>query len=437
MFDLNSGIHNDIGKMKIRKYAVIGLIMIVARLVTNDLAIPVNAQNQLKDLAFANPNQSRISFQFKFINNLIIVPVIINDSDTLHFILDTGLSTSIMTEVSWGDTLSLNYTRQVKLKGLGQGEPVDALHSYGNNFNISGIQGANQDLYVLLQNVFNLSAIFGTKVHGLIGYNMFKNFIVEINYDRKVITFHNPDKYKPSRYRRRGITLPLIIHQTKPYVYGAITMNDGTEIPVKLLLDTGASHALWIDVESDENINYPGKTADVFLGKGLNGDIYGKIGRMHQFTIGDFTFDEPIVAFPDSLSAGNAIGRDNRNGSLGSEILRRFHVIIDYPNSLITLFPNNQYRSEFRLNRSGIEIEAPLPGIPYYIISNVRKDSPADKAGLRKGDEIKYINGKNSLTLTINEMYQFFQKKPGYKLKLNVTREGYHFKVVLFLDDFI
>ncbi len=429
--------------MKIRivykrcRFFLIGLFIIVLRLATNDPGMTVNAQNQLKDLTFANPNQSRISFQFKFINNLIIVPVIINDSDTLHFILDTGLSTSIMTEISWGDTLELNYTRQVKLNGLGQGEPVSALHSYGNNFNISGIQGVNQDLYVLLQNVFNLSAIFGTKVHGLIGYNMFKNFIVEINYDHKVITFHNPDKYKPPRYRKKGITLPLIIHQTKPYVYGVITLRDGTEVPVKLLLDTGASHALWMDVESDENIIYPEKTADVFLGKGLNGDIYGKIGRMHQFTLGDFTFDKPVVAFPDSLSAGNAIGRDNRNGSLGSEILRRFHIIIDYPNSEITLYPNNQYRSEFKLNRSGIEIEAPIAGFPYYIISNIRDGSPADKAGLRKGDEIKYINGKNTVRMDINEMYQFFQKKPGYKLRLFVSREGYNFKVVLFLDDFI
>ena len=90
----------------------------------------VKAQSQIKDLGFMDPNQNKVSFKFKFINNLIIVPVIINDSDTLHFILDTGLSTSIMTEISMGDSLSLNYTRQVKLNGLGRGDPVDALHSY-------------------------------------------------------------------------------------------------------------------------------------------------------------------------------------------------------------------------------------------------------------------------------------------------------------------
>lgn len=421
------------------RYRHIGLIVLLTVIcfVGSDLGMTLKAQSQIKDLGFMDPNQSRVSFKFKFINNLIIVPVIINDSDTMHFILDTGLSTSIMTEISMGDSLSLNYTRQVKLNGLGQGDPVDALHSYGNIFYISGIRGINQDLYILLQNVFNLSAIFGTKVHGLIGYNVFKNFIVEINYETKVITFHNPKKYKPSRRQKRGVTLPLTIHHTKPYLFGTIIREDGLEIPVKLLLDTGASHALWIDVGSDENLILPDNAANIFLGKGLNGDIYGKIGRINKFSIGNFSFDKPIVAFPDTMSAGEALGRDNRNGSLGSELLRRFHVIIDYPNNQLTLLPNSQYRSSFKLNRSGIDIEAPLPGLPFYLISNVRKGSSADKAGLRKGDEINFVNGKNTVSMTINDIYSYFQKRAGYKVKLNITREGYNFKVVLYLDDFI
>ncbi|UCG27317.1 MAG: aspartyl protease family protein [Bacteroidales bacterium] len=397
----------------------------------------VRSQNLLKDLSFIDLNQKKVSFSFKFINNLIIVPVIINDSDTLHFILDTGLNTSIMTELSMGDSISLNYTRQVKLKGLGQGEPVDALHSYGNNFYISGIRGSNQDLFVLLQNVFNLSSIFGTRVHGLIGYNMFKNFIVEINYEREYITFYNPQKYKPSRYRKKGITIPLEIHNTKPYVYGTIILEDNTEVPVKLLLDTGASHALWIDVNSDTRLILPDNAVDVFLGKGLNGDIYGKIGKMHRFNIGKFSFDNPIVAFPDSLSAGDALGRDNRNGSLGSEILRRFHVVIDYPNHQITLYPNSKFRSQFRLNRTGIDIEAPMPEFPYYVISNIRKNSPADRAGLRKGDEIKYLNGKNTVGMNINDIYAIFQQHAGRRTKLTISRDGYVFKVVLRLEDFL
>ncbi|MBA7557774.1 hypothetical protein ES705_50545 [subsurface metagenome] len=320
---------------------------------------------------------------------------------------------------------------------MGEGEPVDAIHSYGNNFYISGIRGANQDLLILLQNVFNLSSIFGTRIHGLMGYNIFSNFIVEIDYQNKIISFHNPEYYKPGRKRKRTITLPLTIHNTKPYLVGTIILADNTEVPVKLLLDTGASHALWLDQKSHPGLKFPEKVVDSYLGKGLSGDIYGKLGKIHGFRLGVSLFSSPIVAFPDSASVGNSSGLDDRNGSLGSEILRRFRVIIDYPNKQITLTPNNNFKSPFKLNRSGIDLEAPIPELPYYIISNIRKESPADRAGLKKGDELQYINNKNVRLLTINDIYNIFQNKAGKKIKLTVTRGGFSFKVILYLEEFI
>ena len=400
------------------------------------------AQNQIQNLSFVNSAQKSISFPFKFINNLIILPVVINDSDTLQFILDTGVSTSIMTELSIGDNLFLNYTRQVKLNGLGQGEPIDALHSIGNNFNVSGIRGINQDLIILLQNVFDLSSVFGTRIHGLLGYNIFTNFIVEIDYSKKIISFHNPETYKYKKgwwffqSGRKNETLPLIIHNTKPYILAYIVMNNGTRIPVKLLVDTGASHSLWLDTFSDTLIKIPDATTEVFLGKGLNGDIFGKLGKIPEAQIGNFVFLNPIVAFPDSMSAGQSKGLDYRNGTLGAELLRRFNVIIDYPNKKITLTKNNNFNDPFKVNRCGIDIEAPIPGLPYYFISHVRKGSPAEDSGLRRGDEIKYINNNHTYNLSINEIYEFFYRKPGRKIKLGIIRDEFNFSVDIYLSDF-
>ncbi|MCK4465963.1 MAG: PDZ domain-containing protein [Bacteroidales bacterium] len=423
--------------LNIRPFWFFFIFLVLPKISLFDFSQSLYAQDQWKIMSFVNPRAKTVSFPFKFINNLIIIPVIINDSDTLHFILDTGLSTTIMTELSMGDTLSLMYSRQVKLKGLGEGEPVDAIHSYGNIFYISGIKGINQDLLILLQNVFNLSSIFGTRVHGLMGYNIFRNFIVEIDYHHKIISFHNPEYYKPRRKRKRTITLPLTIHNTKPYLVGTIILADNTEVPVKLLLDTGASHALWLDTKSHPGLKFPEKVADSYLGRGLSGDIYGKLGKIHGFSLGGFFFSSPIVAFPDSASVGNSSGLDDRNGSLGSEILRRFHVIIDYPNKQITFTPNNNFKNPFKLNRSGIDLEAPIPELPYYIISNIRKESPADRAGLKKGDELQYINNKNIRLLTINDIYNIFQDKAGKKIKLTISRGVFSFKVILYLEDFI
>lgn len=280
------------------------------------------------------------------INNLIIIPIFINNSDTLFFILDTGINNTIMTELSADESLSLNFSRQIKLQGLGKGDPIDALHSTGNSFLISGIVGYNQDLYVLLQNIFNLSTLLGTKVHGLLGYDLFRNFVVEINYDKKEIILYDPAKY---RYRKssRSQTLAISLENTKPYIRGEVELEDHTVIPVKLMVDLGASHALWIDKESDPRLKIPSKIIPAFLGTGLSGQISGEIGRIARLRIGKFSFEGPITAFPDSYSITNTSRLDNRNGSIGSEILRRFTVIIDYPNRQITLTPNRAFQRLF------------------------------------------------------------------------------------------
>ena len=394
------------------------------------------SQTSFTGLKFVDPDQDKISFGFEFINNLIIIPLLINDSDSLYFILDTGLNVSILTELSMGDSLALNYTKQVKLGGLGGGESIDALHSYGNTFQISGVRGDFQHLYIILQNVFNLSSMLGTRVHGLIGYNLFKDFIVEIDYEKKNLTLHRPETYK-MRSKRRSYTIPIILNKTKPYIYATIVQKDGSRIRVKLLLDTGGSHAIWLDVNSDPDLTKPEFIRSSYLGIGLNGEIHGEIGRIYALEINDFYFAEPIVVFPDSNSAGLAFGIDGRNGSLGNEILRRFNQVIDYPHNQITLTPNKFYKDPFKINRSGIEIIAPIPGLSYFTISSVRKKSPGNNAGLKPGDILESVNTKRANNLSIEEVYSMFEGKPGKKIKMVVRRNGLRFVTYFYLEPYI
>jgi len=394
------------------------------------------SQTNISGLRFTDSNQDKISFGFEFINNLIIIPLVINNSDSLYFILDTGLNISILTELSMGDSLSLNYTRQVKLGGLGQGNSIDALHSYGNTFRLSGVQGDFQHIYIILQNVFNLSSMLGTRVHGLIGYKLFKDFIVEIDYEKKKLTLYRPETYK-TKTSRHSRTLPIILDNTKPYIYTTIIQKNGSRIRAKLLLDTGASHALWLDVNSDPGLQKPEFVKSSYLGTGLNGEINGDIGRIHGVEINDFIFNEPIVVFPDSNSASAAFGLDGRNGSLGSEILRRFNLVIDYPHNQITLTPNRFHKDPFKVNRSGIEIIAPIPGFAYFTISSIRIDSPGKKAGLKPGDILESLNNKSVKQLSLEEVYSIFEGKSGKKIKMVVQRNSLRFVTYFYLEHYI
>ena len=66
---------------------------------------------------------------FSVANNLIILTARINGSDTLHFILDTGLKNSIICELENDETLDLEEAREIRVMGLGEGSPVEAIHS--------------------------------------------------------------------------------------------------------------------------------------------------------------------------------------------------------------------------------------------------------------------------------------------------------------------
>src|SRR3978361_1032011 len=69
-----------------------------------------------------NRTWTRIPFQLH--SNLIIVPVRINESDTLQFILDTGVSNTIITDPSAFRKHPLTLARKVKLAGAGEGSSL-------------------------------------------------------------------------------------------------------------------------------------------------------------------------------------------------------------------------------------------------------------------------------------------------------------------------
>lgn len=387
-------------------------------------------------MGFVVPGTKKVQIRFRLVNNLIIIPLVINNSDTLHFILDTGIENTIISEISLGDTLSLKYSRITPITGLGIGKPVDGVVSTGNTFTLPGITGIGQTVFVLLQDVFDLSNELGIRVHGLIGYRIFRHFIVHINYEKRVITLYDPRQFR-YKQRRHEAVLPLTFQGNKPYVTASVVNDKGQEVPVKLLVDTGLGFGLWLLPGTAEGLNIPSLSVRTFLGTGLNGRINGRLARIPAFRLGPYTFEEPVVGFPDTLSFFPATYSDNRNGTLGSGMLRRFDVTIDYFNNRMILRPNNHFKAPYFVNNAGIHITAPLPGFRYYLISDVRAGSPAARAGLRKGDHLEKINGKSATNMTMDEIYRIFQNKPGRLIRITVVRHGLMFKTRFYLGKFL
>ncbi len=388
------------------------------------------AQGQSKfenDTVYFVSNQKKTNIPFKLVHNLIIIPVKINDSTPLNFILDSGVRNTLVTRLNYTDSLNLNEANKIAIRGLGSGYELEALHSVGNTMHMPGIKGDNHQVYVLMEDIFNLSQRMGMPVHGIIGYDIFKNFIVKINYKTHMLTLYRPDS--KLRKKRRAEEFPLHIEGTKAYVYGNVRQQNGDTLRVKLVLDTGASHALSLYLPTNDKLALPDKVMEAYLGRGLGGDIHGKIGRLDAFMLGKYKLTDLPASFPDEEAVKHALNIGNRNGNLGSDVLNRFTVIVDYPHNKLTLIPNSSFKKPFNYNLAGFEVTTPLPGTNLYIISNVIDNTPAKLVGLEPGDQILNINGTECKDLKLSELLDMMDSKPGRKIRLRLKREQKVFNV--------
>jgi hypothetical protein len=381
---------------------------------------------------FDNPKKKSITINFKSSSNLIIIPVAINNSDTLNFILDTGVRYPIITELPFVNKLSLNFLQPINVKGLGEGEQLTAYKSGNNVISINGLVAYDQEIHMVINENFQISHILGIPVHGLIGFDLFKDYVVKIDYAEHKITLIKPEFFT-YKERDKDIVLPLIFEQNKPFVKTSIVTDKNQDVPVKLLVDTGASDALWLSTNSDSRISLPENHIETFLGRGLSGDLYGKKGRIGALWVGPLVMYEPIVAFPDNVMIDQLINTNDRNGTLGAEILRRFYVTMDYPNKRLILRPNSNLKDEFNYNMSGLEVTNPLPGAPIFLISDIRKNSPAYYAGLKENDQIIALNSTTDKTLTLNDINLMFQSHQDKRIRMTVLRNGEHIKTEFFL----
>src|SRR5476651_1612094 len=71
-------------------------------------------------------NRSRVSMPFKFIRNLVIIQLRINNQGPFNFVLDSGVGQMLITEPSLVDSIKIESKRTVKITGFGEGEDYEA-----------------------------------------------------------------------------------------------------------------------------------------------------------------------------------------------------------------------------------------------------------------------------------------------------------------------
>lgn len=378
--------------------------------------------------------RKRVDIPIQIQNNLVVVPVVLNDALPLKFIVDTGVRTAILTQKAFSDILKLPYARKYSISGPGGEKLIDAYVANNVSIALPGVTGRGHALLVLDQDYLELRNYLGTDVHGILGYELFNRFIVKIDYKKKIMTLTVPEKL---RVGKKYQELPMLIEDTKPFILTSVDVSPGNSMTAKLLIDTGASHGLMLEPSSDERIQVPPNTVSSVIGRGLGGEITGKVGRIEALKLGEYQMDHVLANFPDPNSYMDTLKRTFtfRHGTIGGEILSRFTVVFNYPQGKVYLKKNAEFKKAFYLNLSGIDLKAKGSRLDVFEVSGVRQFSPADKLGMKPNDLILSVNGIPTKDLHLNQINGLLNSKPGKRVVIVFERNKIRQSIVLTLEN--
>ncbi len=381
-------------------------------------------------------NLKRVDIPFEFSNNFIVVKVIFNDVFPLKFIVDTGAEHSILTKREIADLLQVNYSRRFPIMGADMKTELYAYLAPGIRLKINNLYFNNFTLLVLDEDYFRFDEFTGVDIHGIIGADLLRRFVVKINYDKKVITFMDPAHFKDPG--GKFTELPVQFKRNKPYVFSNILFPNQQSLRVKLLLDTGAGVSLMLHSDTHPQITVPANVVKSNLGTGLGGVIEGVVGRIPALELyPGMTLEGVVTNYQDIRHVVDTSHLNGRNGILGSRILSRYNLVIHYFKNKVYIQPNRHSKRQFNYDRSGLTIVSSGINLNTFTILDVVAGSPADFAGIKAGDEIRSINGMPAKVFTLEELTDKMQGRIGKKMNLTLRRNGERIKTSFHLRDLI
>ncbi len=364
-----------------------------------------------------------VSVPFESYGTFILVPVQVNGSAPLSFILDTGFNRTLINP------------KRAKALGLGHTKEFHA-----GWFTLALTTGKKTTLQIggaRLENVGGLSPPFsfdeleealGRRVDGMFGSDLLQRYVVEIDYAGHTLNLYDPKSY---HYVGPEQPIPIRIKNRVSFVECQIIPNVGGPVAGSFELDTGSDGALDLFhafVQRHRLLESTGKMISNWNWTAA-GEQEDRIGRMKAFRVGRFTFDNPIVEFP-TITKGAFGHRSDYAGLLGGEILQRFKLILDYTHKWMVLEPNARLAEPFEWDMSGMQLDAMGTDFSTYVVSGVRAQSPGEEAGLQKGDVVIAIDGTPVTTLGLREIDRMF-KQEGREVRLSIKRDKQNLEVKL------
>ncbi len=358
-----------------------------------------------------------ITIPFQQVNHHLLLQVKVNGVGPFQVILDTGMGTEglILYDSERVKALKLPYLDDVTARvggAGGKGKPMDARLTSGIGLEIGGLKVLDAR-----GTVVSMNRPFGGYHEGIIGAILFRHFAVSIDNDHSLLTLRRPEDYAPPE---GAGALPLVFDDGgKPFAEARVRIADGEAKPVRLAVDLGASHVVSLNETRDNGILAPAGSIAATIGRGMSGEVLGRVGRIASLELGPFKLANLVATFPDKAYQ-NPRGMDSKDGNLGNGALSRFLVTFDYAHERLVLLPAAGFSEPSEWDMSGMQGELTPKGT--VEVSRVLAGSPAEAAGIREGDTLVRIAGEEVTQTSYFTLKDRF-KKDGETVRVELRRK--------------
>lgn len=258
----------------------------------------------------------------------------------------------------------------------------------------------------------------GLEYQGTIGRDFLSNLVLEIDFARQTVRAYSPASYK---YAGKGTIFPLTEKDGVPVIPLRVALEKGKERNLNFFVETALDAPVVFDNKFLAAHHMNGERARTIASTDpFTGDLGATVGRLRAFQIGKSTIDDVLGIysnhpFPTSDSPVA--------GAIGSRLLRRFTVVLDFPHHQMMLEPNSHFGDPDEEDKSGMLIVAKGPDLKTFEVANVQPNSPAAAAGIKKGDVIAGVDTDPAADLSLLVIRDLF-RQVGHKYKLTVQAGG-------------
>lgn len=269
--------------------------------------------------------QSYSELPFRLINDLIVIPVLVNGEKELNFILDTGTHTPIILNDKHVKGMDMKLTRDVRFQGAGNGKLVEGKVISSMSLQIGDAYARHIGGILLDKNPLSNLQLEHVKIHGIIGATLFRSFAVEIDYITQTLRLHDDHEFlNQHAYSAHEMEIEF----SRPLLPTEVVFRKNS-YPLKLMIDTGFNNEMLI--YDPEIVDYHPRRFKL-IGKGYSGNVKGSEVNLKSLKLANRQIFDISTYFPSRASYKKDKERNNssRDGIIGNALLKQFCVVLDY-----------------------------------------------------------------------------------------------------------